>query len=160
VIEFDLDDLDDDLRALLGLSDLLKTEAQMLREMVLDAIDPIVPLGERFKFEKREASPFYISLEVPEPSARVDLAVAWEVAQKDAKACQLVLESDPSVQGVVRVYRNTLGWLRFWSVRFPDAEVRETLTKEFEWRWFGLKALKAKARERFNLEIIRELDAV
>ena len=155
-----LEDLDDDLRDLLEVCDLWRTEEEMMREMLLNAIDPITPLGDRFVFEKREPNDFYVSLEVPEPGAQVDLGVACEVAQKDAKACQLVLESDPSLEAVIRVYKNTLDWLRFWSVRFPNAEVRESLAKELEWRWFGLQALKARARERFNLEMIRELDAV
>jgi hypothetical protein len=89
--QFEFDALDDDLKALLCGSDQLRTEKEMAREIILNAIDPIIALGAPFRFEEREPNDFYISIDVPAPWAQVDLAIAWEVAQQDARACQLTL---------------------------------------------------------------------
>jgi hypothetical protein len=94
--QFEFDALDDDLKALLSVSDQLRTEEQMAREIILNAIDPVIAFGPRFRFEEREPDDFYISIDVPGPCDQVDLAKALEVAQLDAKACQLTLEEDHS----------------------------------------------------------------
>src|SRR6266567_3395123 len=62
--QFEFDELDDDLKALLGGSDQLRTEEQMAREIILNAIDPIIALGAPFRFEEREPDDFYISIDV------------------------------------------------------------------------------------------------
>jgi hypothetical protein len=158
--EFEFDALDDDLRALLGVSDQLRTEEQMAREIILNAIDPIIALGDPFRFEKREHNDFYISIDVPEPWAQVDLAKAWEVARLDAEACRLTLEYDHSLEATLRVYRNTICWLRFWSIRWPNAEWRERFELELEARRIGLDGLRRKARARFNLDMMQALENV
>jgi hypothetical protein len=113
MIEIDWDDLDDDVKALLSVSDLLRTEEQLMREMILDAIDPIIASGPPFRFEPREPDQFYISIDVPHPCAKVDLAEALEVYMADAEACRVTLEHDHSLEGTLRVYLNTIAWLRF-----------------------------------------------
>jgi hypothetical protein len=153
-------DVDDDLSELLGLCDQLLTEEQMRRRIILETIDPIIPCDDLFTFNQREPSELFISPEVPGPFDRVDLAVAWQVAQADARACRLVLERDHSLEATLRVYRNTIGWLRFLSVRFPNKEMRERFSRALEERMLGLSALKAKARMRFRLEMIEELENV
>ena len=145
---FEFDELDDDLKALLAVSDQLRTEEQMAREIILNAIDPIIALGPPFRFEEREPNDFYISIDVPHPSAKVDLAQAWQVAQLDARACQLTLEHDHSFEATLRVYRNNLSWLRFWSVRFPDAEWRQRFELELGARRIGLDGLRRKLEQR------------
>jgi hypothetical protein len=152
--------VDDDLGELLGLCDQLLTEQQMRRKIILEIIDPIIPTGDLFKFKQREPSEFFISPEVPKPWDRVDLAVAWQAAQQDAKASRLVMERDHSLEAALRVYRNTIRWLRFLSVRFPNEEQREIFGKELAEREAGLAALKAKARMRFRLEMVEQLENV
>jgi hypothetical protein len=151
-------DVDDDLTELLGLCDQLWTEEEMKRNLILEVIDPIIPTGDLFKFGERGTDG--ISADVPGPWDRVDLARAWQVAQADAKACRLVLKRDGSLEAAFRVYRNTIGWLRFWSVRFPNEEWRAIFAEQLEGRVAGLAALKAKARMRFELEMMEELESV
>jgi len=150
--------VEDDLGELLGLCDQLLTEDQMRRRIILETIDPIIPTGGLFRF--KECGPDGISREVPKPFDRTDLAVAWQIAQADAMACRLVLERDHSIEASLRVYRNTIAWLRFWSIRFPNEEAREEFERQLEERMFGLAALKARARMRFSLEMIEELENV
>jgi hypothetical protein len=158
--QFEFDALDDDLKALLCGSDQLRTEEQMAREIILNAIDPIIALGAPFRFEEREPDDFYISIDVPAPWAQVDLAVAWEVAQQDAMACQLTLQHDHSLEATLRVYRNNLSWLRFWCVRFPNGEWRERFERELQVREEGLNNLRDKAKWRFEFEIMEALNNV
>jgi hypothetical protein len=155
--QFEFDALDDDLKALLGASDQSRTEEQMVREIILNAIDPIIALGEPFRFERREPDDFYISIDVAAPWAQVDLAIAWEVAQQDAKACQLTLQHDHSLEATLRVYVNTIKWLRFWCVRLPNAEWRERFERKLQAREEGLNRLREKAKWRFELEIVGAL---
>jgi hypothetical protein len=150
--------VDDDLGELIVLSDRLSTEEQMARELILRVIDPIIPTGDLFKFKEREADG--ISPNVPKPWDRVDLARAWQIAQQDAQACQLVLRRDHSLEASLRVYRNIIAWLRFLSIRFPNEEAREEFERQLEERMIGLAALKARARMRFRLEMIEELENV
>jgi hypothetical protein len=158
--QFEFDALDDDLKALLSVSDQLRTEEQMAREIILNAIDPIIALGDPFRFERREPDDFYIGIDVPEPWAQVDLAKAWEVARLDAEACRLTLEHDHSLEATLRVYRNTIGWLRFWSVRWPNREWRERFERELQERERGLDRLRDKAKWKFELEIMEALNNV
>ena len=71
-----------------------------------------------------------------------------------------MLAHDPELEGVLRVYRNTIGWLRFWSVRFPDEEQRERFAKQLDVRTAGLEELKTKTKMRFRLEVLKELEDV
>jgi hypothetical protein len=156
----DWNDLDDDVKALLSMSDLLRTEEQLMRDLILDAVDPIIATGPLFRFEPREPNEFCISIDVPHPFARVDLAQAWVVAQQDARACQLILEHDDTLDGTLRAYRNHLSWLRFWSVRFPNEEWRERFEMELGARVAGLNRLRDKAKWKFRLEVVEALENV
>jgi hypothetical protein len=158
--QFEFDALDDNIKALLGASDQLRTEEQMAREIILNAIDPIIALGEPFRFEERDPDDFYISIDVPGPCAQVDLGKAWQVARLDAEACRLTLEHDHSLEATLRVYRNTIGWLRFWSVRWPNAEWRKRFERELRVREEGLDRLRDKAKWKFELEIMEALNNV
>jgi hypothetical protein len=155
VISVEFDELDDDVKSLLCVSDLLRTEEQMMREIILNAIDPLIASGPRFSFEDREPIGA-----VPHPCAQVDLGEAWETARVDAEACRDLLEEDNSIEATLRVYRNTIGWLRFWSLRFPNAEWREQFEMELQARQVGLERLRKKARVKFNFEMIQELENV
>jgi hypothetical protein len=53
-IDVEWDDLDQDVKALIEVSDVLRTEEQIAREIILDAIDPITASGPRFCFDDRE----------------------------------------------------------------------------------------------------------
>jgi hypothetical protein len=160
MIEISFEDLDDDVKDLLVVSDLLRTEEQIVREMILEAIDPIIPTGPLFLFEPREPSEFYISIDVPSPSARVDLAQALEVARLDAVACRLTLEQDHSLEGTIRVYANTIAWLKFLSVRYPNADWRQRFEFELQVRGIGLDRLRRKARAKFEIEMLQALESV
>jgi hypothetical protein len=146
------DALDDDLKALLTVSDLLVWKNDMAREIILDAIDPLIAAGPRFSFEDRE--PFA----VPHPCSQVDLAEAWTEAQIDAVACRDLLDEDCSREAALRVYRNTIGWLRFWSLRFPNEKWREQFERQLEVREKGLRKLRNKAMLKFELEIVEALN--
>jgi hypothetical protein len=152
--------LDDDLEELLFISGKLKSREQIMREILLRAIDPAIPLGPEFEFEVRPEEEDYISLEVPDSGAKVDLAIAWQVAKLDAQACALVLDRDDSTAATLRVYRNQLQWLSFWSSRHPHDKWRAIFERQLEQRKTGLKALKDKATLRFNLPMLEELQQV
>jgi hypothetical protein len=160
MLEISWDDLDDDVKALLGVSDLLRTEEQLMREIILGAIDPIIASGPPFRFEEREPNQFYISIDVPGPCAQVDLGEAWEVARLDAEACRVTLEYDHSLEGTMRAYANTIAWLRFWSIRFPHAEQRERFEIECQARVEGLNRLRDKAKWKFDLPMVEALSNV
>ena len=154
MIEVEWDDLDDDLKTLFCVSDQLYGEEQMAREIILNLIDPVIALGEPFSFEDREG------LEVPLPWAQVDLGKAWQVARSDAEACRLTLEEDHSIEATLRVYRNTIGWLRFWSNRWPNREWRQRFERELRVREEVLNRLQDRAKWRFEFEIMEALNNV
>ena len=133
----------------------------MARGIILREMDPIQADGEVFDFV--EAAPgsmpdfCWISPAVPEPNAKVDLHEALRVAERDARACETTLEWDSSTEAILRVYRNTITWLRFWSIRAPQAEWRARFSRELGAREEGLAELRAKAFQKGNLEMIEEL---
>jgi hypothetical protein len=153
-------ELDDDLEELLLISGKLRTREQIIREIVLREIDPIIPLGPEFEFEERPDEEDYISLEVPDSGARVDLAVAWQVAQLDAPACTIILERDHSLAASLRVYKNTIGWLSFWATRHPNDKWRARFEQQLEDRKAGLEALKEKAKWQYDLPMLEELKSI
>jgi hypothetical protein len=152
LLEVSWDDLDDDVKSLLSISDVW--EQPTMRDIILDAVDPLIALGPSFSFDDREP------LSVPHPCAQVDLARAWEAAQGDARACRDLLEEDGSLGAALTVYRNTLGWLRFWALRFPNEMWREGFERQLEVRERGLRRLKDKAKFRFELEVVQALESV
>jgi hypothetical protein len=154
-LEVEWDELDDGVKALLVVSDVW--EQPMARDIILSAIDPIpmTALGPSFSFEDREPIG-----DVPHPCAQVDLARAWEAARVDAEACQDLLEEDGSLEATVAVYRNTISWLRFWSLRFPNEMWREGFERQLEVREKGLNRLKGKAKLKFDIEMMQALENV
>jgi hypothetical protein len=155
MIEIAWDDLDEDVQALLGLSDVW--EQPMARDLILNALDPIptTALGPTFDFEDREPIGA-----VPHPCAQVDLAEAWAEAQIDARACRDLLEEDDSFHAALVVYRNTIGWLRFWALRFPNERWRDQFERQLEVRGKGLRRLKGKAKRKFDIEMMQVLENV
>jgi hypothetical protein len=146
IIEID-GELDPDLEELLLVSGRVMTEEQMKRKIILRALDPMIPSGLPFEFEDRpEDDPTYLSLEVPEIGADVDLAVAWQYAQQDAAAGALILEQDNSLAATIRVYKSCLDWLAFWSHRHPNAVARDQFGRQLEQRRENLRQLKHKAK--------------
>ena len=160
VIEIDCDGLDPDVLELLSISGKLRTREELMRKLVLDAIDPAIPLGPQFEFEGRPDDPMYLSLEVPDSNAQVDLAQAWTIAQLDAQAASLVLNRDNSLAATIRVYSNQLRWLAFWAWRFPNDLWRRKFEAELIERQAGLNELRMKAQLRLRLDVIEELKAI
>jgi hypothetical protein len=70
--------------------------------------------------------------EVPPPNAKINLFDAWNECQRDAEECAKALEADLSIENLRLISRNQLDWQRFWSVRDPNAEMRELLAKRVE----------------------------
>jgi hypothetical protein len=136
----------------------------MARGIILREMDPIIADGAVFEFV--EAAPgsmpnfCWLSPRVPAPNARVDLLEAWDVAQRDARACRATLECDGSIEAALRVYLNTVAWVRFWSVRFPNAEWRAAFAQELEAREEALTELKAGAFRKGKFEVVEALGKV
>jgi len=130
---------------------------EMARGIILREMDPIEADGEPFVFPTGSRCDSWISPEVPEFNAKVDLLEAWAVAERDASACRQVLEHNHSMGATIRVYVNSIKWMRFWSVRFPDAEWRARFAQELEAREAGLAELRSKAFRKGDLEMIEEL---
>jgi len=125
LIEINVEELDGDVIELLEVSGKLRSREQIMRQFVLDTLDPLVAFGPEFEFEQRPDDEGYISLLVPDVGARVDLAVAWQVAQLDARACAITLDRDGSLDATLRVYGNCVAWLKFWATRFRVASTVE-----------------------------------
>ena len=160
IIEID-GELDPDVIELLEVSGKLRTKEQIVREIVLEAIDPINAFGPEFIFESRpNDDPMYLSLEVPDFGDQVDLAHAWTIAQLDAKAAALILDRDNSLAATLRVLRNQHQWFAFWASRFPHDGWRQRFATQLAERQEALEALKMKAGCHFRLEVLNELKAI
>ena len=96
----------------------------MLQRMLVDGLDPIVADGPEFELGGL--------LEVPPPNAKVNLIEARDECSRQIKTCQMLLEGEGD--GARAVLRNSIDWMRFWSVRAPTEELREMFAK-------GLKRL-------------------
>jgi hypothetical protein len=69
-----------------------------------------------------------INGEVPKPDAQVDIEVAWREYERDLKNVADIYAwgaAQPSIEGNWRILLNHRDWSHFWSVRHPDAAVRE-----------------------------------
>jgi hypothetical protein len=135
----------------------------MAREQELAEIDPIDADGEPYEWpQPAKGEPGWMSLNwitpsVPKPDAKIDLLRAQETAKADAGTCKSLLNHDPSIPTLLRVYRNQTDWFRFWSVRDPKPERRalnaawaercEAKMKQFEARF---AAIKLKQRKEAN----------
>jgi hypothetical protein len=106
----------------------------MLQKMLTDGLDPIIADGPEFEFDG--------VLDVPPPRAKVNLIEARDECGRQIKTCQMLLECDVEceVDAAKAVLRNSIDWMRFWSVRSPTAELREMFGK-------GLKRLLDGAME-------------
>jgi hypothetical protein len=136
---------------------------EMLQKIVSVEDDPIHATGEPFIFQK--AASFCcdfgcITPEVPGPFANVDLLEAWDVAERDARACAHALEHDDTTEATSKVFTNTISWLRFWSVRYPRPEWRATFARELEDMEEKLAELRAKAFRKPDPEMVEELSNV
>jgi hypothetical protein len=151
-------DLIELLRSMVQTVPIGEWEGSWIQRFYLDCGSP--PLGDRFEFGERPNDDFYISPEVPDAYAQVDLARAFEVAQLDARACRLVLDGDPAIEDVLRAYVNTVRWLRFWSERCPDPGERVKLGKALEDREAKLERFRARARLRLDFECMEAFENV
>jgi len=76
---------------------------------------------------------------VPEPDhPDVDFEHGWRVAVHDAKVGNEILRGNPSLDEIIDVQINIYRWLRFFSIRCPDAKWRikylraaDTMAEEF-----------------------------
>ena len=160
IIEID-GELDPDVIELLKVSGKLRSRDQIMRKLVLDAIDPAIPMGREFEFEPRPHNdPMYLSLEVPDSGAQVDLAHAWTIAQLDAQASARILDRDDSLAATVRVYINQLRWLAFWAWRFPNEVWRQKFETQLMERQAGLNELRLKAQLTFRFDVLDKLKSV
>jgi len=118
----------------------------IVNEIVMMEVDPIVPTGPRFVFPILRDPMIHcddllwINPQVPHPHQLCDLFLARREVQRDALRCKAILENpNVTVDDILRVRWNTLGWARFWAVRDPDPEWRskwqgvvEILVQEIE----------------------------
>jgi hypothetical protein len=138
------------LKYLFGIS--IREAHEMARQIILRELDPI---------DVRGGEPFVFDGDVPDPYANViDLLEAWDIAMREAQHCRYVLENEPSTEALLKVYRKTIAWLRFWSVRFPNAEWRVGFARMLEDREAALEELRSKALENGKLRMLEELNAI
>jgi len=136
------------------------------RATILVELDPIPfsAQGEPFVFPRPEPGSLpdfcWISPEVPGPYAKVDLHEALRVAERDASASQTTLEWDNSTEAILRVYGNTIAWLRFWSIRAPQEERLAGFVRELKTREKGLAKLRSKIFRKGDLKMMEELTNV
>jgi hypothetical protein len=88
-------------------------------------LDPIRAEGPEFVWPRsNEPDLWWISPLVPASTANVCVIEALNRWMNDTKNCQWLLEHDDTVEATVRVFRNTISWLKFWSVRARSVELR------------------------------------
>jgi hypothetical protein len=155
---FDGDDLIELLRSMVRSVPIGEWEGSWMQQFYLACGSP--PLGDPFEFGERPDDAWFISPEVPEAHAQVDLMRAWEVAQADGRACRLVLDGDAAIEDVLRAYVNTVRWMRFWADRCPDPAERVKLGKALEDREAKLQRFRARARRRLDFEVMEGLEHV
>jgi hypothetical protein len=68
-----------------------------------------------------------INAEVPTPDAQVDIEVALTEWKRDVRNVNDIysMGARPSIEGNWRILLNHRDWSHFWSIRHPDAAVRE-----------------------------------
>jgi hypothetical protein len=137
---------------------LAMADAIVLAEMDV-WMDPIEATGEPFIFPVR-GSPYWFSDEVPGPHANVNLREAWDTAQADAVACRRTLERDNSIEATLAVYKSSIRWAKFWSVRSFRPEMRIMFSRSLERLEEGLVELKLKAFQKGDLQMVEELGNV
>jgi len=105
----------------------------MARMTVQGECDPLPAekRGEPFVFGQREAifadADFCVVVaNVPEPHARVDLRAAWREYVNDLRSRSAIRASGRELSFIRRwrLFLNGYDWVRFWSVRHPEAQSR------------------------------------
>jgi len=105
----------------------------MARMAVQGECDPLPSekRGEPFVFGQREAifadADFYVVVaNVPKPHAQVDLLVAWREYVNDLRSRSAIRASGRELSFMQRwrLFLNGYDWVRFWSVRHPEAQSR------------------------------------
>jgi hypothetical protein len=113
---------------------------KLVQEVAMAGTDPL-PLAEQgdpFDFDEWREPPsenLWALSAVPPPDARVDLRVAWALAQEDARRCASMLEhhaAELSLPVLKHIHDNTVAWMRFWAARHPDAEWRVMFARQAE----------------------------
>jgi hypothetical protein len=131
------------------------------RAIILSDLDPIKAEGEPFIWPKPPEPDFWwINPSVPAPDANVCVIEALNHWMTDTDACKRVLDVDDSTEATVRVLRNTISWLRFWSVRARTVELRGWYAKQLDERLQGLAQLREKAFARGNDTMMQALSEV
>jgi hypothetical protein len=91
-----------------------------------------------------------INGEVPKPDAQVDIEVALKEYERDLKNVADIYAwgaAQPSIEGNWRILLNHRDWSRFWSVRHPNAAVREQEKLERRACETSIQRIAAKARK-------------
>jgi hypothetical protein len=125
--------------------------ADFIRGLLMAEADPIQAKGERFEFKKppRDYIDFgWINPRVPAPDAAVDLFEAIEEMKRDAKACEFILNYEPSHSNVLRVIQNEISWSRFFAGRWPTPEGREAFRAMVAVHEATIRSLAARARRK------------
>jgi hypothetical protein len=131
------------------------------RAIILSDLDPIKAEGPEFIWPKPPEPDFWwINPSVPAPDANVCVVEALNHWMTDTDACKRVLDVDDSIEATVRVLRNTICWLKFWSVRARTAELRGWYSNQLELRLAGLTQLREKAFAKGNDAIMQLLTDV
>jgi hypothetical protein len=126
-------------------------------------LDPIKAEGPQFIWPKSNDDGCcfcWISPVVPAPDANVCVIEALNRWQNHTNACKHVLENDDSIEATVKVLRNTICWLRFWSVRACTVELRGWYAKQLEERLQRLAQLREKAFVKGNDAMMQALSEV
>jgi hypothetical protein len=95
---------------------------------------------------------------VPCPDSSKSLREALEEAEQDALKCAELLDGDCSISELINVLRNTIEWLKFWSVRATSSEAREAFGRQLADREQGLIELMAQALRRNRSDVFRKLE--
>jgi hypothetical protein len=124
------------------LGETIVTVVKMVRLLVTNEIDPL-PIHQRegtFEFDWNSGP--------PDPMSDCDLVVAWSYAQAAAKHNQQLLQAPDrlSLRTVLGIFRNTIAWAKFWSIRHPHDGWREKFAEEVAAAEADVRALIATAR--------------
>jgi hypothetical protein len=131
------------------------------RELIMADLDPIRADGARFTWPRsKEPDLWFISPIVPAPDANVCVIEALNDWQRDTRNCEWLLDHDDSVEGTVKVLKNTISWLSFWKVRARTPELRGWYAKQLEERLAGLAELRERVFENGNDEIVGALSTI
>jgi hypothetical protein len=116
------------------------------RAIILSDLDPIKADSAPFIWPKPPEPDFWwINPSVRAPDGNVCVIEALNHWMTDTDACKRVLDVDDSIEATVRVLRNTISWLKFWSVRARTPELRGWYSDQLKLRLAGLTQLREKA---------------